>query len=136
MQKAPKDVPSFGNLPDREPQAKARVSDARFRSPAHAVQICELTTVRAEPGLRHCSALARINIHFQKFTLCECNGQYGSPMERSDANRRCTALGKGDSKGGTPLAAFASFSAAKRKGPSGLRTIANIKIFIDELISD
>ena len=46
------------------------------------------------------------------------------------------ALGKGDSKGGTPLAAFASFSAAKRKGLSGLRTIVKIKIYINELISN
>ena len=55
-QKPPKDVPSFGFLPDREPQAKARESNARFRSPAHAVQIWKHTMVRNEPGCAtvHC----------------------------------------------------------------------------------
>ena len=46
------------------------------------------------------------------------------------------AQGKGESNGGTPLAAFASFSAAKRKGLSGLRTLAIIKINNNELISN
>ena len=34
------------------------------------------------------------------------------------------------------MAAFASFSAAKRKGPSGLRTVTKIKININEPISN
>ena len=50
MQKTPKDVPSFGFLPCLEPQAKARENDARFRSPAHAVQIWKHSMIRDEPG--------------------------------------------------------------------------------------
>ena len=103
-QKPPKDVPSFGNLPDREPQAKARESDARFRSPALSVQIWKQS--RDEPVLRHCSSLARIKIHCQNSAHCECNGQYGSSKERSDTNRRCTALRQGIFKGRIPLNVF------------------------------
>ena len=50
MQKTPKDVPSFGFIPCLGPQAKARESDARFRSPAGTVQIWKQTMIRAESG--------------------------------------------------------------------------------------
>ena len=111
MQKTPKDFPSFGFLPCLGPQAKARESDARFRSPALSVQIWKQS--RAEPGLRHCSPLARIKIPCQNSAHCECNGQYGS--FRSVATRTAVArtLGRGFSRGLSPWMSFVYFSTWK-----------------------